>query len=119
VTRGEPAAGLFHLALPDDWHSAVRVGGTYAVSSRGRTLAEEGFIHLATRLQVAGVVERYYADVRDHVLVLTIDPVALDTEVRFEAPEGGTESFPHLYGPLPLHAVTAVERLSEWSVPSA
>jgi glutathione S-transferase len=45
------------------------------------------------------------------VLLLTIDPqrlAAAALEVRFEQ-AGGGESFPHLYGPLPLGAVLRAE----------
>jgi len=40
-------------------------------------------------------------------VLLTIDPTKLRAEVRVEAVPGG-ERFPHLYGPLPLDAVTHV-----------
>jgi uncharacterized protein (DUF952 family) len=38
------------------------------------------------------------------VLILTIDPSALDAEVRVE------DGFPHLYGPLPVAAVVSAEK---------
>jgi glutathione S-transferase len=104
---------LFHLAMPDDWRAAVARGGPYEMSTRGLTLAEAGFIHLSFRHQVPVVAARFYGDVPDPV-VLTIDPAALVDEVRTENLEGGTELFPHLYGPLPLAAVTHVGTLDAW-----
>ncbi|WP_084959680.1 DUF952 domain-containing protein [Thermoactinospora rubra] len=89
---------IFHLALERDWAGA---GETYRVSTRGRTLEEVGFIHCsATRAQLDAVARAYYADCREPLVVLVIDPAGLDVRV-----EGG---FPHLYGPLPRTHVTTV-----------
>jgi uncharacterized protein (DUF952 family) len=101
------AVEIYHLALPADWRAAIEAGGPYTVSTRGHSLADVGFIHCATADQVAGVAGRYYADVPG-LLLLALDPDALGAEVRFEVPEGADEAFPHLYGPLPLRAVTSV-----------
>ena len=35
---------IYHIATAADWAQAQR-DGQYATSTRGRTLAEEGFIH--------------------------------------------------------------------------
>lgn len=89
---------IYHLAYATHWADA---GETYTHSTRGRTLADEGFIHCSTDLdQLHEVVTRYYADVDPtDLIVLHIDPTGLDIRV-----EGG---FPHLYGPLPRSAVHA------------
>lgn len=97
-------AMLYHLALPDDWEAA-QADGRYVTSTRRRTLAEEGFIHLSRADQVAGTATRFYADV-DDLLLLVIDPDRLTDEVREESV--GEDTFPHLYGPLPLDAVVGV-----------
>ncbi len=99
---------LYHLALRTDWDAAV-AAGSYTMSTRGVTLAQEGFIHCSLRHQVAGVHDRYYADLAAaDLLLLEIDPALLgDTTVRYEPPAPGLEDFPHLYGPLPLAAVVA------------
>ncbi len=52
---GEP---IYHCALLDDWQAALDVG-EYSISSRGRTLAEQGFIHASFASQVPGVLRRY------------------------------------------------------------
>ena len=41
---------IFHLAEPQAWTDA-QANGAYAVSTRGRTLAEEGFIHCSDEAQ--------------------------------------------------------------------
>ena len=95
--------GLYHIALPADWESA-RVSGTYAMSTRAVTLAEEGFIHCSRRDQVEATANRYYGDVTELVL-LTIEEAALDAPVIDEDLNDTGESFPHVYGPIPVGAV--------------
>jgi uncharacterized protein (DUF952 family) len=83
-----------------------RAFGEYRVSTIGRTLDEEGFIHAsADTAQLHGVAARYYADIREPLLVLTIDQDLLPAPVRLEVPDGATEAFPHIYGPVPVSAV--------------
>lgn len=99
---------ILHLALAGDWAEAEKTG-EYLVSTRGRTLAEEGFIHACADLrQLHGVAERFYADVTDPMLVLTVDEALLDCPVLMEVPPGVDEEFPHIYGPLPVPAVVSV-----------
>jgi uncharacterized protein (DUF952 family)/catechol 2,3-dioxygenase-like lactoylglutathione lyase family enzyme len=105
---------LYHLALADDWQRAIPTG-EYRISTRGRTLEDEGFIHLSTLQQVSGVADRYYADVRADVLLLTVDVTLLDADIRLEVPTGADEAYPHLYGPLPIGTVVAVRRLDDTS----
>ena len=62
---------LFHIAVPEDW-VAAQVAGAYAVSTRGRTLADEGYIHCSFADQVAATARRFYGDL-DEVVVLRID----------------------------------------------
>ena len=104
---------LFHVALAADWEAA-RQAGDYRVSSLGRTLAEEGFLHASYAHQWPGVLAAYYADVAEPLVLLEIDPDRLAVPVVVEAPTGsqpGAEQFPHVYGPLPVDAVVAVTPL--------
>jgi uncharacterized protein (DUF952 family) len=104
---------IFHVALLSDWEAA-RVAGTYAVSTRGRTLVEEGFIHASRADQWQGVRERFYADVGEPLVLLVIDPERLTSPVVEETPPGeGDETFPHVYGPIDLAAVVQVVPLDE------
>jgi uncharacterized protein (DUF952 family) len=106
---------IFHLALVDEWERAVAGCGPYERSTIGRSLAEEGFIHCSTAVQVAATAERFYGG-RDDVLVLEIDPSRLDAEVRVEDLAASGEEFPHVYGPVPLSAVVDVVPLSSWRI---
>ena len=94
---------LFHLSLVDDWAAAQRVG-EITDSTRGRTLAEEGYIHCSFADQVAGVASRYYADL-DSVVLLRLDPARITSPISVEDLAGAGEEFPHVYGPIAVAAV--------------
>jgi glutathione S-transferase len=104
---------LYHLALSDDWQAARSAEADYCISTRGRTLAEAGFIHLSLAHQVAATATRFYGDLpAGAVKLLVIDPARLQEaglSVRHEPAPGTGELFPHLYGPLPLAAVVHSE----------
>jgi uncharacterized protein (DUF952 family) len=112
---------ICHLALPDEWAAAV-TAGQYTMSTRGITLADEGFIHCSFAHQVLGVAQRFYGDVTE-LVVVRLDRTALDADLRVEpAADGVDELFPHLYAPIPIDAVvttTAWRRDGQWSTPPA
>ncbi len=101
---------VYHLALGSDWTVAQRAGD-YRVSTRGRSLEEEGFLHASFAHQWEGVRTAFYADVDEPLVLLEIDPDLLDVPLVVETPEGADQAFPHVYGPLPVAAVVAVRRL--------
>jgi uncharacterized protein (DUF952 family) len=95
-------AGILHAALPEDWALARRTGA-YAVSTRGRSLVEEGFIHASTPDQLDGVLRLGYADL-DSLVLLVLDIPALESAgspVRWEEVPGGQGPYPHVYGAIP------------------
>jgi uncharacterized protein (DUF952 family) len=98
---------IYHIALAEDWERA-RGAGEYRISTRGRTLDEEGFIHCSRADQVASVADRFYRGV-DGLVLLTIDERLVRSEVRHESVPGAGESFPHIYGPLDVEAVVSAE----------
>jgi glutathione S-transferase len=107
VTRSygwQRAARIFHIALPDDWETAMQTGA-YTTSTRGRSLADEGFIHCSFGDQVEPTANRYYADL-DELVLLTVDPSLLGSELIIEDPfPGAPQRFPHVYAPIPVAAV--------------
>jgi len=125
---------ILHVADRADW-AAAQVAGRYEVSSRGRTLADEGFIHTSTSRQVEGVLERYYADLDPaDLLLLVIDIEALEragSPVRWDEVTGAPAPFPHIYGPIAPSAVVAtlpiggtpgaavLPELTDWGVAAA
>ena len=92
---------IYHIAEAADWERARR-DGQYTMSTGGRTLAEEGFIHASTAEQVPLVAGAYYRGVPDLVL-LVIDTERVRPELRYEQVPG--QPYPHIYGPLNLDAV--------------
>lgn len=100
---------LVHLCGSGEWDSAKRAGELCPQS-----LTEVGFIHLSTPQQVHLPANRLFPG-RTDVLLLHLDPDRLGSPVLWEpGVVGDPESmvFPHLYGPLPLDAVTGVVRYS-------
>jgi uncharacterized protein (DUF952 family) len=97
-------ARIFHVATAADWAAACETG-RYTTSTRGRTLAEEGFIHASHEDQWPRVRELFYADVTEPLLLLVIDTDRLDVPLVEEAVPGTGETFPHLYGALGPDAV--------------
>jgi uncharacterized protein (DUF952 family) len=98
---------LLHITERTDWEAA-RLAGEYLVSTRGRTLAEEGFIHCSRPDQLRGVAEAFYAGL-DDLVVLVIDPDRLTVPIHLERPAPGIDTlFPHVYGPIPVDAVVDV-----------
>ena len=95
---------IYHLALASDWQAALEAG-EYRVSTLGRTLAEEGYIHASAASQVRGVAEAVYAGVEEPLMLLTIDERRLTVPLQWDAVPGAAEPFPHLYGPLDVGAV--------------
>ncbi len=114
-------ARIYHLALPADWASAAG-SGPYAVSTRGLSLADEGFIHCSFAHQVEPVANRWYRDL-DELVIVRLDPERLTAEVRVEpSSDGSGELFPHVYGPIPAAAVAettawAREAGQDWRLP--
>ena len=96
---------IFHIASQTDF-DANAGNATYRCAS----LQTEGFIHCCSADQLAGVIERYYADVPD-LLLITIDPDRLKAELVFENTVGGDELFPHVYGEINRDAVTEIAPL--------
>ena len=106
---------IFHIATVADW-DAARGSGAYTTSTRGRTLAEEGFIHASRPEQVPGVFESFYQDSPEQLVLLTIETNLLTATWR-EDPVGD-DRFPHIYGPLNPSAVVAVAPLERRDGPA-
>jgi uncharacterized protein (DUF952 family) len=102
-------AELLHITDRASWQDAVRTG-EYRMSTRGVTLEQEGFIHCSLAHQLRAVAELVYADA-DDLVVLVIDSEQVPADIRYEGSADGAERHPHIYGPLPVSAVTNVVRV--------
>jgi uncharacterized protein (DUF952 family) len=103
---------LLHFCPRADWERASEDG-----EYRAESLASEGFVHCSTAAQVADAAAAH-ARGQAGLVLLAIDPERVDAPVRWEPPaeprdaddSGDAEGtlFPHVYGPIPIAAVTAV-----------
>lgn len=103
---------IFHVALESDWVAARSRGG-YRMSTLGMTLDEVGFTHAAYEEQVSGVLERFYGDVTESLVLLVIDPGLLHVRVEEQNDPGLGEAFPHIMGPINRDAVVEVRPVQE------
>lgn len=83
-------AELFHITERAVWVEAVEVG-EYRMSTRGVTLAEEGYIHCSLRHQLRGVAEYLYGDA-DDLVVLVIDSTKVPARSGMRPPDPGLRS---------------------------
>lgn len=116
---------IFHITPRADWEAA-QTEGEYVADS----LRLEGFIHCSTLAQILPVAEKYYKG-QSGLLLLMIEPTLLSSDLKWEAPSGGTpppgvpegDQFPHIYGPINLDAVVNVldfisDANGDWTMPS-
>ena len=89
---------ILHLAVRSDWEAA-KLTGEYIWSTRGVTVAHEGYTHCSFESQWRVVRDRFYADLSDDQLVLLeIDESLLSSKVVVERLGAAPEAFPHIYG---------------------
>lgn len=96
---------IYHIAARREVEQAGR-SGHYAPS----TLLTEGFIHCSYAQQLDAVAARYFKGQLDLTL-LEIDPLLITAPIVDENAPSSQERYPHIYGPLPMSAVTAIREL--------
>jgi uncharacterized protein (DUF952 family) len=96
---------IYHMCTRAEWQAA-EAEGQYRGSSQD---AADGFIHFSARDQVAVSAAKHRAG-QDGLVLLSVDARALGDALKWEPSRGGA-LFPHLYGPLPVAAVTKVDDL--------
>ncbi|MBG6240290.1 uncharacterized protein (DUF952 family) [Mycetocola sp. CAN_C7] len=99
---------IAHIAIVDDWESARNLG-EYAVSTRGVSLNDAGFVHAVTLSGVGDVLEHRYAHARFDLLLIILDTDALLAEGL-----GVTENTPgqpQVDGPIQTDGAAVVEVL--------
>lgn len=96
---------IYKIMAASDWAGAQTVG-VYAGSAHD---LRDGFIHFSTADQAAETAAKHFAGQAGLVL-LAIEAPALGAALKWEPSRGGA-MFPHLYGVLPLTAVSDVHEL--------
>lgn len=94
---------LLHITSRTAWAQAEERQRDYTDPS----LELEGFIHCSTPAQVLTPANERFAHRTDLVL-LVIDPDLVPAELVFEDSYGSGTEYPHIYGTIPLAAVTHV-----------
>jgi uncharacterized protein (DUF952 family) len=94
---------IYHVTDKANWEQALAAGFYEAPS-----LHSEGFIHASSIHQVAGVLDRYYKNKTDLVL-LHIDESQLVSQVKYELAPKVNEIFPHIFGAVNIDAIINVE----------
>jgi 2-haloacid dehalogenase len=103
---------VFHWALRTDWADAQE-SGDYKSSTRGVGYDAEGFVHCSFAEQVEPTRAAHYADLgRDDLVLLELDPDRTGLPVVTEDLGAGQE-FPHLFAPLPVEEVVAVQQTGD------
>lgn len=95
---------IFKIVPEDLWRASERAG----VFTGAPVDVADGFIHFSTAEQVAETAARHFAG-QAGLLLVAVSAEGLGDSLRWEPSRGGA-LFPHLYGPLALHAVA-------WAVP--
>jgi uncharacterized protein (DUF952 family) len=97
---------VIYKIVPDPlWRAAEREGRFAGAPAD----VADGFIHFSTRDQVEDTAARHFAG-EDGLLLIAVETAHLGGALRWERSRGGA-LFPHLYAPLPLHAVAWVTPL--------
>ena len=94
-----PDEHVYKVLRASEWQEAQTQGFIAGSADDLR----DGFIHLSTRSQLAGTLERHFAGETGLVL-LEIAADRLNADLKWEPSRDGA-LFPHLYGVLPLDAI--------------
>ncbi|MBL8696999.1 MAG: DUF952 domain-containing protein [Alphaproteobacteria bacterium] len=96
---------IFHVCRSAEWGTA-EASGRYEGSSQDRA---DGFIHFSDASQVVASVAKHRAG-QDGLVIVEVDASRVGSGLKWEPSRGG-KLFPHVYGGLPLAAVTRVAPL--------
>ena len=95
---------IYKIASIGEWKAAEEAG---QFDGSAVDIAD-GFIHFSTDEQMRETAAKHFAGQSD-LLLIAVDDNQLD--ITWEPSRGGA-LFPHLYGPLPMHAVA-----QSWPLP--
>ncbi|MFI9380985.1 DUF952 domain-containing protein [Kutzneria sp. NPDC052558] len=101
---------ILHICSRDEWDAAEQEGALVPAS-----LDEVGFVHCSDFGTVSIPANAVFAG-RDDLLLLVVDPAALDAPVRWEPgvpPHPAGIWFPHVYGPINVEAVVAAVEFTQ------
>jgi uncharacterized protein (DUF952 family) len=93
---------IYHITTKPEW-LAAKASGKYEAFS----LNEEGYIHCSEERQLEEVLDRYFKGKTD-LVKLVIDTEKLSSPLIYDWSPSIEDTFPHIYGPINVDAVTEV-----------
>jgi uncharacterized protein (DUF952 family) len=101
---------IYHITTKSEWQAAQATGKYEAFS-----LKDEGYIHCSEERQVDDVLKRYFKTKTD-LLKLVIDTNKLSSPLIYDWSPSIEDTFPHIYGPINVDAVTEVIPISSATI---
>ena len=101
-SAGSKVPVLYKIMSRQEWETA-QANGIYEGSEVDR---RDGFIHLSASHQVRATAHKHFSG-RVDLLLASVAEEALSPNLKWETSRGG-DLFPHIYGALPLSAVSEV-----------
>jgi uncharacterized protein (DUF952 family) len=98
--KATDSALIYKVCETAEWRAA-KAAGTYGGA---KVDLADGFIHFSTAGQLRETVRRYFAG-NGNLMLIEVKVAALTDELKWEPSRGG-DLFPHLYGDLPMAAVS-------------
>jgi uncharacterized protein (DUF952 family) len=101
-SAGSNVPVLYKIMSRQEWETA-QANDLYEGSEVDR---RDGFIHLSASHQVRATAQKHFSGKAD-LLLISVEEEALGQSLKWEVSRGG-DLFPHIYGTLPLGAVSEV-----------
>jgi uncharacterized protein (DUF952 family) len=101
-SAGSKVPVLYKIMSRREWETA-QANGHYEGSEVDR---RDGYIHLSAAHQVRTTAQKHFSGKID-LLLVSVAEEALGQSLKWEVSRGG-DLFPHIYGMLPLSAVSVV-----------
>ncbi|MGI9542985.1 MAG: DUF952 domain-containing protein [Cyclobacteriaceae bacterium] len=95
---------IYHIVDQTTWTHSVKEGQYWPRNSR------EAFIHASDYNQITGTLKKHFSGKKD-LLLLTVDPLKVKAEIKYEDLTGEDQLFPHIYGSLNTDAILRIEHL--------
>lgn len=83
---------IYHITTQTEWDSQAA-----SLYFSAESLASEGFIHAVEKYQINDILEKYFSNV-ENIILLEINALELDKELKYEQAQNTFELYPHVYG---------------------
>ena len=93
---------IYHIARMNEWENWIQ-DSQYSPPS----LLDEGFIHCSVKDDLVESARCWFGD-EDTLVVLCIDPLEITAEIRYENSAERSSAMPHIFGPVPVHAIQSI-----------